>query len=639
MKYIKAALNLPLNQFFYYKVPPELTDRIKIGKRVVVPFKRKNLTAFVIEEVRKEKVRKSLKEIIKIDNSPPLGADLLRLGEWISKYYYCSLGQTLHFMLPVQPGLKIDKGKKAKRDSSFLFFTNAQYNEAVSLVREGGDFLFRPKNNKEKISFYLLLIKRAIKEGKDIILIVPEISYIPFLKRAIQYYYPRETAIFHSRLSLKEKYNQWLKMREEEVNLAIGTRSLVFAPFPQIGLVIIEEEENTSYKQIETPRYHVREVAMKRGEIEKFPVILTTQSPSLESWHNVKKRNYGLIELSGNNKHSSPVEIVDLRKEKNKIFSFLLEERIKENLNKNRLVLLFLNKRGFANFVLCRECGEVIRCPNCNIGLTFHLRNDLICHYCNYQMRVPQICPSCKGRELQRIGAGTQRIEKEVRKRFQTARMQRVDTDTINSSSAYKKLLQNLEDEKIDILVGTQLVIKERILKRIDLVGVILADTLLNLPDFRAGEHLFQLLTRIKSYIKEEGKIIIQTYNPSHYALKAFKEGKEEDFYNEEARIRKELSYPPYLHWIRISLEGKIKSRVEEAGKTIKEKLEKENLGFLGPSPCPFSKIKGKYRYHLILRDESLSRMRKILEKELKSLFTHFKGIKTTVDVDPLRTM
>jgi len=378
---------------------------------------------------------------------------------------------------------------------------------------------------------------------------------------------------------------------------------------------------------------------MKRGEIEKFPVILTTQSPSLESWYNVKKGNYRLIELSGNSRHLSSVEIVDLREEKNRIFSSLLEERVKENLSKDRGVLLFLNKRGFANFVLCRECGEVIRCPNCNIGLTFHLRNDLICHYCNYRMRVPQICPFCKGRELRRIGAGTQRIEKEVRKRFQTAHLQRVDTDTIDSSSAYRKLLQDLEHEKIDILVGTQLAIKEEILKRIDLVGIVLADTLLNLPDFRASEHLFQLLTRIKNYIKEEGKIIIQTYNPSHYGLKAFKEGKEEDFYNEEARIRKELGYPPYLHWIRVSLEGKIKSGVEEAGKAIEEKLEKEGLRFLGPSPCPFSKIKGKYRYHLILKDESLSRMRKVLDEQLKPLFTHFKKIKITVDVQPLRTM
>ncbi|MEA1965416.1 MAG: primosomal protein N' [Candidatus Aerophobetes bacterium] len=639
MKYIKVALNLPLNQFFYYKVPPELTDKIKIGKRVTVPFKRKNLTGFVIEEVKRGKLRKRLKEIIKIDDSPPLDTNLLQLGEWISEYYSCSLGQTLHFMLPVQCGLKIDKKEKGEENNSFISFTKTQYNEAISLIGEEGSFLFRPKDNKQKLSFYLLLIERILKEGKDIILIVPEISYIPFFKKVIQYYYPREIAVFHSRLSNKEKYNQWLRMGEEEVNLAIGTRSIVFAPFPRIGLIIIEEEENTSYKQIETPRYHAREVAMKRGEIEKFPVILTTQSPSLESWYKVKKGDYKLIELSKNGRHFPSVEMVDLRGEGTKVFSSLLEKRVKENLNKNRGVLLFLNKRGFANFVLCRECGEVIRCPNCNIGLSFHLKNDLICHYCNYRMRVPQRCPFCKGRELQRIGAGTQRIEKEVIKRFQTARIQRVDTDIINSSPAYRKLLQNLEDEKIDILVGTQLAIKEEILKRIDLVGIILADTLLNLPDFRAGEYLFQLLTRIKSYIKKEGKIIIQTYNPSHYALRAFKERKEENFYNEEERIRKELGYPPYLHWIRISLEGKVKSRIEEVGKTIEEKLEKEMIGFLGPSPCPFSKIKGKYRYHLILRDESLSRMRKILEKELKPLFAHFKGIKTTVDIDPLRTM
>jgi len=638
VKYIKVALNLPLNQLFYYKVPPELTDRIKIGKRVIVPFKRKNLTGFVIEETKRGKPGKRLKEIIKVDDFPFLDTNLLRLGEWISDYYFCSLGQTLHFMLPIQSSLKIGKEEKIKISDSFAFFNKTQYNEAISLVEEG-NFLFRPKNNEEKISFYLLLIEKIVEEkGKNVILIIPEISYIPFLKRVIRYYFPQEIAIFHSRLSLKEKYNQWLKMREGKVNLAIGTRSLIFAPFPQIGLVIIEEEENTSYKQIEAPRYHVREVAIKRREIERFPLILTTQSPSLESWYNVKKGNYKLIELSQNSRRFL-VEIVDLREEKTKILSSSLEEGIKESLNKNKLVLLFINKRGFANFILCKECGGVIRCPNCNIGLTFHLGDDLVCHYCNYRTRVPRICPFCKGRELRRVGAGTQRVEREIRKKFQTARIKRVDKDAINSSSAYKKLLQDLEDKKIDILVGTQLVIKEEILKRIDLVGIVLVDTLLNLPDFRATERLFQLLTRIKGHIKERGKIIIQTYNPSHYALKAFKEGKDEDFYNEEMRIRKELDYPPYLHWIRILLEGKIKSEVEEAGKMIEEKLKKESLRFLGPSSCPFSKIRGKYRYHLILRDEDLSWIKKILDEKLKPLFTHFKGIRTTVDVEPLRTM
>ena len=639
MNCVKVALNLPLDKLFYYKVPEELTGQVKIGKRILVPFQKKKLIGFVVEEVKEN--HKNLREIIKIiDDFPPIGNDLLLLGRWIAEYYCCSIGQALHSVLPIQYPFKADKDKLNRKKSSFsLPVSHKCRGEIDALLKEGKVILLRVENWEKRIDLYLQLIKGVLEKNRQVILIVPEVSYIPPLQKALQNFYKGEVSVFHSKLSPRQRYNQWWRMKRGEVDLAIGTRSVVFSPFPKVGLIIIEEEENLAYKQIEVPRYHVREVAIKRAEIEQFPIVLFTQSPSLESWERGKEGVYKSISFSKDVKNFPQVEVVDLRKERDRIFSSPLTKTIRQELEKNRPVLLFLSRRGYANFLLCRECGEVIRCPNCNIGLTFHLRDDLICHYCGYRQKAPQVCPLCRGKELHRVGVGTEQVEAEAKKRFSGIGIRRVDLDAINSPLAYKQLLNNFKKGKSDLLIGTQLLIKEEILQRVSLVGIILIDTLLNLPDFRASEHVFQLLMKIKKLMRGDGKIIIQTYNPEHFALSALKKGKEEAYYEEEMKIREELGYPPYLHWVRILLEGRNKDKVEEAARRTEEKLKGEKISFLGPSPCPFSRIKGKYRYHLVLRDENLVRIREVLKKRLISLFVHFSNVKVAIDVDPLRTM
>jgi len=673
---IKVALNLPLNQLFYYKVPEELAGEVEVGKRVLVPFKKKKLIGFIMEKLKEE--HENLREIIKIfDDLPPIKNNLLLLGSWIAKYYCCSTGQALHSVLPIQYPFKViarsrechcegqdsssviakDKVPKQSNLLPFSLLKDDEYRNGINaLFKEKNVALLKVGDWEKRIDLYLELIKWGLKENRQVILIVPEVSYIPSLQKALQNLYKDKLSIFHSKLTPKQRYEQWRRMKIGEANLAIGTRSVVFSPFPKIGLILIEEEENLAYKQIEVPRYHVREVAIKRGEIENFPVVLFTQSPSLESWQRVKKGAYKLVELPRHNGNFPLVEIVDLRRQRDRIFSSTLTRRMRQELEEDRPTLLFLSRRGYANFLLCRECGEVIRCPNCNIGLTFHLRDNLqyknfsptprgspssilICHYCGYQQEAPRLCPLCKGRQLRGVGTGTEKVEVEARKRFPGISIRRVDLDVITSLSARKHLLNDLNKRKGNLLIGTQLIIKEEILRRASLVGVILIDTLLNLPDFRAGEHVFQLLTKIKKLMKEDGKIIIQTYNPTHFALSTLKEGKEEAYYEEEMKIRKELGYPPYLHWVRILLEGRNKGRVGEIARKIEEKLKGGRVSFLGPSPCPFGKIKGRYRYHLVLRDESLAKIRDVLEKKLDSLLTHFHGVKVAIDVDPLRTM
>jgi len=645
MNYIKVVLNLPLNQSFAYKVPIEVSSRVKIGGKVLVPFKRKILSGFVVDKIKREQSRGNLKEIIKVmKDFPPLSNSFIELGKWISDYYCCSLGQALHSIFPIQETSRIQRSKESERKTSAgqkyrkLSSMVEESNESVFFLKEKGVFLFKTEDNEERKSLYLPLIEKTLERGRQVILIVPEISYLPILEELIHSYYEGEIAILHSRLSSRQRYEEWRKISRGEVGLVIGTRSAVFAPFSKLGLIIVEEEENSAYKQIEVPRYHLREVAIKRAEIEGFPVVLFTASPSLESWYRAKRGIYKFVEFSRNDSKSRQVRVIDMRKEKDRIFSLTLEEEMEKNLEEDNPVLLFLNRRGFANFLLCQECGKVPRCPNCNISLTLHLKGKLTCHYCGYEEKAPRVCPSCKGSYVRGVGLGTEQLEIEVKKKFPRAHVRRGDLDIINSSLLYKKLKSDLIEKKIDILVGTQLIIREEILSYVSSVGIILVDGLLNLPDFRAGEYLFQLLTKIKRLMKPEGKLIIQTYNPTHYTMEALV-GKEENFYETESQIRKDLGYPPYLHWVRILLEGRMKTKVEEVAEALREKIEGEGIEFLGPSSCPFAKIKGKYRYHLVLKDKNLSSIRQILEKKLNPLFSGIQGVRGIVDVDPLRTM
>lgn len=640
-EYIQVVFNLPLNRSFFYEVPQNFVSQIEIGKRVLAPFRKKRLKGVIIKK-QKEKPKGRLKEIIKvIDNLPLLKDNFFSLGRWISDYYFCSLGQAFHCIFPFRysfdtsPHTSSSQAGTYRKNHRLLsksLFSQTEAIKSISTSDRKGVFLVYP--GQERINFYKEIIQQIRKEGKDVILIVPEINRIFSLKKALEEYFNEKIVIFHSKLPERVRYKEWLKMREGEVDLAIGTRSLIFAPFPKIGLIIIDEEEDPSYKQKEIPRYHTREVAVKRGEIENFPVVLVSQSPSLESWYRVKKRFYREIKFP-QAKRSAKWKVVDMRKEKNRVFSSFLKASIEDALIKGETALLFLNRRGYANFLLCLECGEVIRCPNCNIGLSFHLGKELICHYCGYREKVPRLCPVCQGRMLQKIGVGTQRVEAEAKKIFPQAKIKRFDTD-IKSSFSYYQLINEVKNGKVNILIGTQLAIKEEILSYVRLVGIILVDSLLNLPDFRAGEYTYQLLTRIKNSINKEGKLIIQTFNPTHYT---FNQTKKEDFYYQELKIREELGYPPFRKWIRILLEGKTELKVRKLGDEIKDKLEGEKTEFLGPSPCPFPKLRGKYRYHLILKKDTGTSSKMILSKLNSLLNPHSRGVKVVVDVDPLFTM
>jgi len=616
-KYIAVIFNLPIEKPFWYRVPPEFKNEVKIGQRVLAPFGKREMVGFIVEQSEK-KPRGRLKEIIRVfDKFPPLDNNLFSLAKWMSEYYCCSLGQALHSLFPfpypyledLPPEIGLSDGKDEDKENIYLV--------------QPGDKKF------ELVSSFIADNRKLEKQA---IILVPEINLITGFEEKIKKIEKR-TISFHSKLSIKERYKRWLMMKKAEVNVAIGTRSVIFAPFPKLGLIVVDQEESTDYKQKETPKYNVRQIAIKRGKMEKFSVFLISDAPSLESWYQAKKKVYKSFNFSRRRKGSF-FEVVDLKKEKKKdrIFSRLLQDKIKDALEKKLSVMLFVSRRGYASFLLCSDCGEVIRCPNCNIGLSFHLKREMICHYCGFRTVAPSVCPFCGGRNLKKIGWGTQRVENEVKKRFPGARVKRFDLDIFKSSTYL--IPDYIKKREVDILVGTQLLIKEDILSLVGVVGVMLVDVLLNLPDFRASERTFQLLTRIRKGSRGKNSVIVQTYNPTHYVLNA---KSNEDFYSRELKIRKQLGYPPYQRWVRILIEGKRKDQVKDKSEEILNKIKKEGFNFLGPSPCPLSKIKGSYRYHIILRDTKGKNMQEFI-KEINPLARR-SSIKIGIDVDPLSTM
>ena len=635
VSYIRIALNLPLDQLFTYEVSPEFKGEIEIGKRVLVPFRNRKKVGVVIEITKEKLPQKNIREIIQvIDEIPVFNQTLLKLAHWIKDYYFCSLGQILYTFYPFPYPLKlVDGGSK----SLLSFYSEKRKSEKIK-DKEDHSILFLKKSDaKSSIGFCLDRIKDCQEQGKQVAWIVPEVNQIFPLKEILKKEYSGEIVTFYSKLSGRQRYNRWSKMRWGEVGLALGTRSLVFTPFPLLGLLILEDEENPAYKQKEVPRYNAREIVTKRGEVEGFPVILTSQSPSLESWFKINQGQWpGLF---WEKKSKIPrISVIDLRQEKRQMLSELLKRKISSCLQKNQVTLLFLKHRGYAKFLLCRDCGEVIRCPNCNIGLTFHLKNLLRCHYCNYQINVPQYCPTCGGRRLSPMGTGTQRLEREVRRQFPGIVIQRIDSDKEKEIFPVSQWVEKLRRKEINILIGTQLAIKEEILPWISLTGVVLMDSLLNLADFRATERAFQLLIRISRGMNKESELIIQTFNPTHYILRGLGE-KQEQFYLQETQIRKELNYPPFIHWERILWEGKNSEKVNQVGEEIERRLREIKTEFLGPSPCPFPKLRGKYRSQLMLKIEDPAGENKILRQKIGSLLSSFSNLRVTIDVDPLNML
>ncbi|CEG22431.1 Primosomal protein N' [Planococcus massiliensis] len=515
-------------------------------------------------------------------------------------------------------------------------------------------FLLHGITGSGKTEIYLQTIDQVLKEGKEAIMLVPEISLTPQMTLRFKERFGDMVAVLHSGLSAGEKYDEWRKIQRGEVKVVVGARSAIFAPFRNLGLIILDEEHESSYKQDDSPRYHARDVAIWRSEYHQCPVILGSATPSLESYARAQKGVYELLVLEqrAKNQPLPEVEIVDMREElrsgNRSMFSVPLAEAIRERLERKEQIVLFLNKRGYSSFVLCRDCGTVMQCPNCDISLTYHRSTEMMkCHYCGYDEPVPHTCPECESEHIRFFGTGTQKVEEELARLVPEARVLRMDVDTTRNKGAHEKILSAFGEGKADILLGTQMIAKGLDFPNITLVGVLSADTTLHLPDFRAAEKTYQLLTQVSGRAGRDvlpGTVIVQSYTPEHYAITLAKDQLYEPFYDREMAMRRASGYPPYYFVVNIQFTHEdlmtAASYAEQTVSYLKGQLSANTL-IIGPSASLIARVNNRYRYQCLIKYKKEPKLAEVMQQLIKIYRSEWikKGATLAIDMNPTSVM
>ncbi len=504
-------------------------------------------------------------------------------------------------------------------------------------------FLLYGVTGSGKTEVYMEIIDYYLSLGKTSIVLVPEISLTPQMVMRFQSRFGEKIAALHSGLSDGEKYDEWRRIYRGEVSIVIGARSAIFAPLTNIGVIIVDEEHSDSYKQSDpSPRYQAKDIAIWRSHYHQCSVVLGSATPSLESMARAQKGVYSFLSLPNrvNGKKLPPVKIVDMNqvmKQNRGYFSQELLSGIEKRLEKSEQVILLLNRRGYSSFVTCKNCGFTFKCPNCDITLTYHKSsNTLRCHYCGYGEKVFSKCPECGEASLNNLGVGTQKIEEELMKVFPSSRILRMDYDTTSRKGMHEKMITAFQNHEYDILLGTQMVAKGLDFSNVTLVGVINADTSLNIPDFRSGENTFSLLSQVagrSGRSERDGEVVIQTFNPEHYAIRYAAGHDYFSFYQEEMKIRRQLKYPPYYYLCNIRISGRDATYLFDEALKIKRSLERylENVIILGPSVATIFKMNNIYRYHILLKYKDSKNIYPIF---LKIIDHYQKNAKIKIDID-----
>ena len=513
------------------------------------------------------------------------------------------------------------------------------------------EFLLYGVTGAGKTEVYLQLIEKVILSEKSAIVLVPEISLTPqMIDRFINRFGKDMIAVLHSKLSMGERHDEWIKIKENKAKIVIGARSAIFAPVKDLGIIIIDEEHDSSYKSESSPKYDAKEIARMICKNKNVPVLLGSATPDLNTFYKTTIGEITLLELRkrANNSNLPTVKIIDLKQElaigNKSMLSNELYMDLEENIKNKRQTILFLNRRGYSTFIMCRDCGYTVKCKNCNISLTYHsFENKLKCHYCGYEERVVTICPNCNSNKIRYFGTGTQKLEQEINKQFPNARTIRMDVDTVTKKNSHEEILNKFKEENIDILIGTQMVVKGHHFPNVTLVGVIAADGSLNIDDYRANERTFQILTQVAGRAGREnlpGKVIIQTYNPDAFSIELAKEQNYDLFYNTEIELRKQLKYPPFCDIILINFistnEQELKNLSLYMYKMLKQNLEKYDINIFQPMPSPIDKLQNKIRWRIIAKGKVTDDVNIILNKILKKTYElNLKNTKVSIDINP----
>jgi len=536
-----------------------------------------------------------------------------------------------------------------------LTIQQEQAGKEIRFALQAGEkktFLLYGVTGSGKTEVYCRSVQQALNLGRQAIVLVPEIALTPQIIGTFKGRFGEQVAVLHSRLSDGERHDEWMRIAKGEGKIVLGARSALFAPLDNPGLIIVDEEHEPSYKQEEAPRYHARAVVHHLADERGAVVILGSATPSMETFYEACRGTYGMLRLDERiEQHPLPrVRLVDMREELRRgnrgLFSRPLLVAIRNTLVKKEQVILFLNRRGYSTIVVCRECGVVLKCPHCEVSLTYHTNGRLLCHYCNHNIPAPSFCPDCKGRNVGYFGAGTQKVEQEVRRLFGGARILRLDSDTTTRKGSHQEILDAFRRGEADILIGTQMVAKGLDIPSVTLVGVVNADTSLHMPDFRASERTFQLLTQVAGRAGRSdsgGEAVIQTYSPGHYAVQAAQKHDYEGFYAQEIEKRRVLSYPPFSSLVRFLLTGTRSEEVEKVGENLAEELKKlsrrEEVQILGPAPAPLSRIRGYYRYHLMLKSPRLDLLRAIAAEARNEFVYPAARMRVVIDIEPQNLM
>lgn len=708
------------DQTFTYLAPENLAPKIKVGKRVKVPFGNRKLEGFIVG-INSNQVDYQLKEIIDvIDEEIVITPEMFALGKYMSEITLAPLIHCYQTMLPT--ALKANRNTNIKIKTKIYLSLNKAEVEVINYInntksliqkeileqilekkvidkadimkkaslkilqekgyiKENKEEIYRLpeafKNNKTvtltsdqlrvieefksstkdiyllygvtgsgKTEVYMNIIDYYLEDNKQAIVLVPEIALTMQLVSRFQNHFGNRVAILHSRLSDGEKYDEWRRIERGEAEIVIGPRSAVFAPLKDIGVIIIDEEHENSYKQENSPRYHAHDIAFYLGKKHHAKVLLGSATPSLESYSKAKVGIYGYLELKTRvNNHQLPkVRVIDMKnsmKQGYRILSNELINSIKEKLNSKEQIMILLNRRGYSNYLNCQNCGYTFKCPACDITMTYHKTSDMMrCHYCGYATKKIEICPDCKTKSLRSIGFGTEKLEEELRKNFQDAKIVRMDLDTTTKKGAHSKIINDFSNREYDILLGTQMIAKGLDFDNVSLVGVVNADNSLDIPDFRSGEKTFQLLSQVagrSGRTSLKGEVILQVFNPDHYVIETVKEHDYQAFYQKEIAMRKNLNYPPFCFIVSVRIISKEYEKGFKLAKEVSDFIKKQlpNNNVLGPTMANIFKVNNSFRYNCLIKYKNKEEVIDVLKK----VHNHYQlnqNFKIEIDFNPI---
>lgn len=678
-KYLQVALNVPLNQTFtYLNIEPSEISRI--GCRVEIKFGARKTKGCVVGEfenlptdfpIEESKIRPITKVI---DEKPLLTPELIELAFWVSKYYICAIGEAVSAMLP---------SAKRETDAGGFSFVDEISSEKAAVLSEEQEkavkeilspesktnlhYLYGPTGTG-KTEVFLQCAQKILDQKKGVIYLVPEIGLTQQVIEAVVKRFGQTAAVLHSGLTPSQKLSEYHRILNREARVVIGARSAVFAPVPDLGLIIIDEEHDGSYKSGSTPRYHARQVAMYRCKKQKIPLVMGSATPSVEAWYLMNKKTITRHTLSKRlaGGKMPQIKTVDLKNEPadTLCISRELEHEINQTLAEKKQIILFLNRRGFTHFYRCRSCGFELKCKNCSVSLTYHkTENRLRCHYCGWSTTPPQQCPQCGSLDAGYSGFGTEFIESEVKAKFPNARIVRMDTDNLTKKGELQEKINAFKNNEYDIMLGTQMVAKGLNFPNLKLVGVILADTALHLPDFRSAERTFSLITQVAGRAGRffpDGKVLVQTYSPEREPILFSVNNQTQKFYEMEINNRRMLNFPPFCRLVRLVFRAPTEKQAVEAAEgassilrnelyalynqkispdfTQEQKNKVASTEILGPAECPLSKISGSFRWQLILKGQDIT----ILQKAASGLFYNYSrptDVYIETDVDPVNLL